>query len=303
MEIVSLFSGAGGLDLGFINAGHEVIWANDNDKNSCETYNLNIGNHIIHRDIQQVDINDIPDCDAIIGGFPCQGFSMANRQRKADDERNVLYKFFKQIVEKKKPRYFIAENVRGILSLDGGNAIKTIVSEFGDAGYRVKYQQFNTADFGVPQARIRVIIVGTRNDLPFDLDFTFPTPTHSKSEWQSIGVALGTLPNDNSLKNQVFSSYKISVKDFVGHRVTDPNKPCPTILARGNGKGGVCAIPHPFLDRRLSVRESALMQTFPLDFEFVGTMGSMYRQVGNAVPVLFAQQLGIKLRELEMVEV
>ena len=305
MEIVSLFSGAGGLDLGFINAGHNVIWANDNDKNSCETYRLNIGNHIIHKDIQQIDVDDIPDCDAIIGGFPCQGFSMANRQRKADDERNVLYKFFKHIVDVKKPRYFIAENVRGILSLDGGNAIKTIIKDFGEAGYRVKYQQFNTADFGVPQARVRVIIVGTRNDLPADLDFTFPTPTHSKTEWKSIGEALAEIPdnNESELKNQVFSSYKLNFKDYVGHRVTDPTKPSPTILARGNGKGGVCAIPHPFLERRLSVRESALIQTFPIDFEFVGTMGSMYRQVGNAVPVLFAQQLGIKLKELETVEV
>jgi len=305
MQIVSLFSGAGGLDLGFINAGHEVIWANDNDKDSCETYKLNIGNHIIHNDIQQLNIEDIPDCDAIIGGFPCQGFSMANRQRKADDERNVLYKFFKLIVEKKRPRYFIAENVRGILSLDGGNAIKTIVNDFAEAGYRVKFQKFNTADYGVPQARIRVIIVGSRNDLPEDLDFQFPQPTHDKNEWKSIGATLKEIPSTEipNLKNQVFSSYKLNFKNYIGHRVTDPEKPSPTILARGNGKGGVCAIPHPFLERRLSVRESAIMQTFPLEFEFIGSMGSMYRQVGNAVPVLFAQHLGLKLKELEMVEV
>jgi len=102
MQIVSLFFWCRRIRFRFINADHEIIWANDNDKNSCETYRLNIGNHIVHKDIQDINNSDIPNCDAIIGGFPCQGFSLANRQRKPDDERNVLYKFFKRIVEEKK---------------------------------------------------------------------------------------------------------------------------------------------------------------------------------------------------------
>lgn len=307
MQIVSLFSGAGGLDLGFIKAGHNIIWANDNDLNSCETYKLNIGNHIVCGDIIEIDSSEIPDCEVVIGGFPCQGFSMANRLRNPDDNRNVLYKQFLRVIEDKKPLYFIAENVRGILSLDNGNAIKTIVNDFSRAGYRVKFKSFNTADYGVPQCRIRVIITGTRSDLSEDLDFQFPEPTHNKKDWISIGEALKNIPEpedlNSKLKNHIYSNYKVVYKDYTAHRITNPEKPCPTILARGNGKGGVCAIPHHKMPRRLSVRESAIIQTFPLSFEFVGSMSSMYRQVGNAVPVTFGQHLGEKLKELELIAI
>lgn len=303
MRIVSLFSGAGGLDLGLIKAGHEIIWANDSDSAACETYKLNIGTHIVCKDIANVEINEIPDCHVIVGGFPCQGFSMANMLRSANDERNHLYKQFYRIILGKKPFYFLAENVRGILSLDDGKAIKKIVKDFTEAGYRVKYKAFNTADYGVPQTRVRVIIAGTRKDLPVELDYQFPEPTNSKANWISIAKALKGIPEPetpkSNLKNHIYSKYKVTDRNFTGHRKTDPNKPSPTILARGNGKGGVCAIQHPANHRRMSVRESALIQTFPLDFEFIGTMGSMYRQVGNAVPVLFGQHLGRKLKELE----
>jgi DNA (cytosine-5)-methyltransferase 1 len=302
MKIVSLFSGAGGLDLGLIQAGHQIIWANDIDPDSCETYKLNIGDHITRDDISKIKIEEIPDCDVVVGGFPCQGFSMANMLRAADDDRNKLYKQFYRIIKTKKPIYFLAENVRGILSLDNGNAIKLIVKDFSNAGYRVKYKLFNTADFGVPQTRVRVIIAGTRNDLPDEKDFQFPEPTHNKANWLSISKALDGIPEPedpkSKLKNHVYSKYKITNRNFTGHRETDPNKPSPTILARGNGKGGVCAIQHPENHRRMSVRESALVQTFPITFEFVGSMGSMYRQVGNAVPVLFGLHLGKKLKQL-----
>ena len=305
MRIVSLFSGAGGLDLGLVKAGHEIIWANDFDADSCETYKLNIGDHIVCNDIAKIKLEDIPDCDVVVGGFPCQGFSMANMLRSSDDDRNKLYKHFYRIIKHKKPDYFIAENVRGILSLDNGNAIKKIVKDFSDAGYRVKYKPFNTADFGVPQSRVRVIIAGTRNDLPEESDFQFPEPTHDKTNWVSISKALKGIPEPedpkSKLKNHIYSKYKITNRNFTGHRKTDPDKPSPTILARGNGKGGVCAIQHPDNHRRMSVRESAVVQTFPLNFEFVGSMGSMYRQVGNAVPVLFGQHLGKILKQLEAV--
>jgi len=283
MKIVSLFSGAGGLDLGLIKAGHEIIWANDFDADSCETYRLNIGKHIVCQDISNIKLDEIPDCEVVVGGFPCQGFSLANMLRAADDDRNKLYQQFYRIINGKKPNYFIAENVRGILSLDNGNAIKNIVKDFSEAGYRVKYKPFNTADFGVPQTRVRVIIVGTRNDIPEEMDFQFPQPTHSKSNWVSISSALKGIPEpDDStsvLKNHIYSKYKVTNRNFTGHRETNPDKPSPTILARGNGKGGVCAIQHPMNHRRMSVRESALVQTFPIDFEFIGSMGSMYRQV------------------------
>lgn len=305
MKVVSLFSGAGGLDLGFQNAGFNIVWANDFDEDACKTYSLNIGNHITHANVADILSTDIPDCDVIIGGFPCQGFSQANLKRSTEDDRNQLYLEFLRIVKDKKPKFFVAENVRGILSLDNGNAIKQIIKDFSEAGYRLKYQLFNTADYGVPQTRYRVIIVGVRSDLNFD--YVFPSPTHISPKkknssnlnfWISISDALKdiTEPEDEHIfKNHVYSQYKVTNRNFTGHRATDPNKPSPTILARGNGKGGVCAIQHPKNHRRMSIRESALIQTFPLDFEFIGSMTSCYRQVGNAVPVLFAQKIAESL--------
>ena len=304
MKIVSLFSGAGGLDLGLINAGHEVVWANDNDNDSCETYKKNIGNHVICQNITTIDSDTVPISDVIVGGFPCQGFSNANLLRKPEDSRNIMYKYFYKLVQSKQPKYFLAENVRGILSLDKGAAIAQIVSDFESSGYRVKYEVFNTADYGVPQARVRVIIAGTRKDIPIELDFEFPEKELAKEDRISIGSALIDIPepdSNHSLLNHICSKYKVTNRNFTGHRRTDPNKPSPTILARGNGKGGVCAIQHPNNHRRMSVRESAIIQTFPLDFEFTGSMTSMYRQIGNAVPVKFAKCLGISLKKLDKV--
>lgn len=306
MNVISLFSGAGGLDLGLVQAGHKIVWANDNDADCERTYIHNLGDHFVLGDISKISSSEIPDGDVVVGGFPCQGFSLANKLRSKDDERNVLYKEFKRVVSDKQPLYFLAENVRGILSLDNGEAIKTIVKEFNSAGYRVSYKVFNTADYGVPQTRTRVIIAGTRKDLPSEMDYKFPEPTHNKNAesglemWVSIEDALKNIPEPGTMDslnitNHIFSKYKVTNRNFTGHRKTDPTKPSPTILARGNGKGGVCAIQHPNGHRRMSVRESALIQSFPLDFEFFGSMSSMYRQVGNAVPAMFAKKLGEKL--------
>lgn len=301
LKIISLFAGAGGLDLGLIKSGHDVIWANDNDKDACETYDYNIGKHIVCDDISNINLLDIPDADVVIGGFPCQGFSLANKARSVDDERNKLYKEFVRVVEGKKPKYFIAENVRGILSLEKGEALKIIISEFEALGYNVQYQLFNTANYGVPQTRQRVIIVGTKKDV--EPTYQYPLPTHEKEKWVTISQALSNIPEPDQstdILNHIYSKYKVTNRNFTGHRKTDPKKPSPTILARGNGKGGVCAIQHPKNHRRMSVRESAIIQTFPKNFQFFGSMGSMYRQVGNAVPVLFAEQLGKSLKECEV---
>jgi len=301
MKVISLFSGAGGLDLGLVQSGHTVVWANDNDIDACETYRNNIGNHIICDDIEGIKLNTVPDADVIVGGFPCQGFSMANKSRAIDDERNKLYKYFVKVVAAKKPKYFLAENVRGILSLEKGEAIKAIVNDFEKIGYVVQYQLFNMANYGVPQTRQRVIIAGTRKDV--NNTFTFPQPTHTKDDWINIAEALSGIPEpsgeNDTIPNHIYSKYKITNRNFTGHRKTDPHKPSPTILARGNGKGGVCAIQHPNNHRRMSVRESSIIQTFPMNFIFSGKMNSMYRQVGNAVPVLFAKHLGLQLKECE----
>ena len=305
-----MFSGAGGLDLGMIQAGNKVIWANDIDKDAVATYEENIGKHIICEDIKNIEIEKLPDADAVVGGFPCQGFSQANLKRALDDDRNKLYRFFYNTIKIKQPKYFIAENVKGILSLGKGEAIKQIVSDFNEAGYITTVNLVNMANYGVPQTRQRVIIVGQRRDLGEKMRFRFPEPTHSKDgtdkpKWVTIREAIGHFPNpdtDNDVLNHIYSAYKVEYRNFTGHRKTDPNKPSPTILARGNGGGGVCAIPHYNGERRLSIRESASVQTFPEDFHFNGAMNSCYRQIGNAVPVRFAKKLGEELIRLEKEE-
>ncbi len=288
MKIVSLFSGAGGFDLGFIQAGHEIIWANDINKDCAETYRCNIGDHFVLGSIVDIPASQIPDCDTVIGGFPCQGFSQANMRKSPGDERNKLYLEFVRIVREKKPKFFIAENVRGLVSFDNGNVIKDIVENFSDLGYKVDYKVFNAADFGVPQNRFRVIIIGIREDV-FTGSFPFPTPTHAQNsnllqdKWVTISEALKDIPEPDEpheCKNHVYSKYKVTDRNFTGHRKTDPDKPSPTVLAKDTG--GNVAVHHPKNHRRVSVRESAAIQTFPLNFEFVGGLGSMYRQIGNA---------------------
>lgn len=302
MQVVSLFSGAGGLDLGFILAGHVIVWANDIDADAVATYRENIGDHVWLGDIKDLDINCIPDCDIVIGGFPCQGFSVANMGRNVLDERNQLYKEFLRVIEAKKPKIFVAENVKGILSLAKGAVIDAIVADFRSAGYTVQYKLLNAADFGVPQTRQRVFIVGVRSDI--DFCFEYPIPTHSRYQedgllpWVTVFDAIGSYPDPdtvNNLPNHIYSHYKVAARNFTGHRLTDPNKPSPTILARGNGGGGVCAIPHFNGLRRMTIRESAALQTFPDDFLFCGKMNSCYRQVGNAVPVLLAKAIASQI--------
>jgi DNA (cytosine-5)-methyltransferase 1 len=305
MRVVSLFSGAGGLDLGFVNAGFHIVWANDFDKDAVVTYKNNIGDHIVYGKIEDIPTKDIPDCDIVIGGFPCQGFSQANLLRVEEDDRNKLYLEFLRIIRDKQPKFFFAENVRGILSLGNGAAIKKIEEDFASAGYRMQKRLFNTADYGVPQSRWRVILVGTRNDI--DFEYIYPDESHASPKisdkvdlpkWTTIGEALAEIPepdDEHNLLNHIYSQYKVTNRNFTGHRTTDPDKPSPTILARGNGKGGVCAIQHPKNHRRMSIRESAIIQSFPIDFEFFGSMTSCYRQVGNAVPVKFANSVANQL--------
>ncbi len=306
ITVVSLFSGAGGMDLGLEKAGLDVVWANDNDKDSVETYKANFKTtKVVCEDIAKIDSKDIPDADLIVGGFPCQGFSIANKFRKVDDTRNVLYQEMLRIIKDKQPKWFIAENVRGLLNIGGGAVIEKIVDDFKETGYSVKYKLVNMAEHGVPQMRKRVIILGTRKDLMPEFELRHPEITHSQNgdmnlkKWVSVNEAFLELEKFNDVADlNVGSKYKLSIRNFTGHRATDGTKPSPTILARGNGKGGVNATPHPNGKRRMTVRESAWVQTFPHNFVFFGSVNSQYRQIGNAVPSLYAQKLGKILNEV-----
>ncbi|MFZ2727439.1 MAG: DNA cytosine methyltransferase [Methylococcaceae bacterium] len=300
MKIVSLFSGAGGLDLGFIKSGHDIVWANDNFSDAVKTYRKNIGEHIICADIATVNSIDIPKHELLIGGFPCQGFSVANTKRGGDDERNKLYLEFLRVLIEKQPPFFLAENVKGILSLHQGKVFNLILSDLEKAGYIVKYSVINAANFGVPQKRERVIILGTRKDIDFKLDY--PEATHcespdlfnNKKPWLSIGQALKDIPEPeetHQLFNHTYSKFKLKFNGYIGNRAIDPNKPAPTVTARGDEKGGVVVLHHPKNHRRMSARELAITQSFPIDFIFEGNNSSVYRQIGNAVPPMLSTAL------------
>lgn len=305
MRVVSLFSGAGGLDFGFVMAGHEIIWANDCYGDAVETYRLNIGSHIVQSDIADISSDAIPDCDIVIGGFPCQGFSVANIKRSVTDERNSLYRQLVRVISWKRPKFFLAENVKGLISLARGRVFEMILNDFKDLRYRVSYKVLNAADFGVPQLRQRVIIVGVRDDL--ECEYMFPSPTHSERgaggllKWVSVQSALADIPDPdtpNTIPNHEYSRYKLNFNGYLGHRALNPDKPAPTVTARGDDKGGVVILPHPNAKRRMSCRELATIQSFPLDYIFSGTRSSVYRQIGNAVPPLLSFALAKMFNEL-----
>ena len=306
MKVVSLFSGAGGLDLGFSTANHEIIWANDIFEDAVATYRQNLGLHITCADIATVNAADIPNCDMIIGGFPCQGFSVANTKRSVNDERNQLYKEFLRIASAKKPKFFLAENVRGIMSLAKGEVLKMIIQDFENIGYKVSVKLLNSADFGVPQLRQRVFIVGVRTDVDFTFDF--PQNTHNADgsnglqKWVSVGEAFANLPSPdepNDLPNHEYSKYKLRFNGYIGHRTINAEKPAPTVTARGDNKGGVVVLHHPSNERRMSCRELATVQGFPLKFAFCGNKTSVYRQIGNAVPPPLAHAMARQFKEVE----
>lgn len=306
MKIVSLFSGAGGLDLGFIMAGHNVVWANDVFDDAVATYRHNIGNHIINADIREIRSDEIPDCDMVIGGFPCQGFSVANVKRHSSDKRNTLYKELLRVIIDKKPKFFLAENVKGLLSLGKGEVFSMILRDFVDAGYDITYKVLNSANYGVPQKRERVIIVGQRKGQPFQ--FEFPEETHSetgnggKLKWVSVSEALAIYPDPdttNDVPNHTYSKYKLNFNGYIGHRPIDPDKPAPTVTARGDNKGGVVILPHPSNQRRMTCRELATIQSFPKDYFFCGNNSSIYRQIGNAVPVRMAYHIALQFKKIE----
>ena len=174
-KVISLFSGAGGMDLGFTQAGFDIIWANDIIPEAIETYQNNIGKHIVYGDIRMINSNDIPNNpDVIIGGFPCQGFSIANTERSMDDQRNFLYREMLRIIRDKNPKVFVAENVKGLLSMEKGNVFKMIKKDFESLGYNVEARVLNAAEYGVPQYRERLVIIGNR----LSNNIIYPTKTH-----------------------------------------------------------------------------------------------------------------------------
>ena len=297
---VSLFCGAGGLDLGFEQAGFHTIWANDFDADACKTHQNWSDAKIVCGDISKVDINEIPDSDIILGGFPCQGFSLSG-PRKIDDSRNALYKHYVRIVKAKQPKMFIGENVKGILTMGEGKIIEAIVEEFSQCGYDEYYQLINARDYNVPQDRERVIICGFRKDLNIK-DFELPVSRKLKVTMQDV---LRGMPDakEEEVCNAPYSSRYMSRNrkrkwDEVSYTIPAMAKQVtlypesPDMIKVDTdlwkfGEGGIT--------RRLSWREAAAIQTFPRDLEFYGDLVSKYKQIGNAVPVKLAECIATHL--------
>ena len=385
-SVVGLFSGCGGLDLGFKQAGFDILWANDFDQDSVKTYRENIGDHIVLGDITKIPNKDIPSgFDVLLGGFPCQGFSVANVKRSMKDERNFLYLEMLRVIKNKKPKFFVAENVKGLLSMEKGAVIDMIVKDFEKIGYKVDYRLLTASDYGVPQHRQRVFIIGNRigkqnpfpkithglkNDLfnpklepyvstkeaighlarvrtrdnPFihknvkifnhvarmnvsdkfwgrkhkvnqfdicdylkkwregsgwstkkiDEHFGY---AHTAGHWFRKDNNSGSIPNpddwrelkkllkfDDKYDKQVTELEEKTIVFEQSLRISNWEEPSDTITATGPEI-------HPNKKRRLSVRECAILQTFPDDFVFHGAIGSMYKQIGNAVAVDLAYQI------------
>lgn len=300
--VVSLFCGAGGMDIGFELEGYKTIWANDFDKDSCLTHKAWSGAEVVCEKIENVDLSKIPKADVVLGGFPCQGFSLAG-PRKIDDKRNSLYRYYVDVIEKVKPKVFIAENVKGILTLGNGKIIQAIASDFASKGYDIKYQLLNAADYSVPQDRYRVIMVGIRQDLK--LEFNYPNKHLTRV---SIKDALSGLRYNgvSSVCMAPFSPRFMSRNrkrgwDDVSFTIPAMAKQVPLHPGSPDMKK-ISKDCWQFGDkdktRRFSWAEAAAIQTFPRDMKFYGNIISIYKQIGNAVPVNLARAIAKQLNPI-----
>ena len=304
-KIVSLFSGSGGLDLGFIQAGFDIIWACDIDKSACETYKKNIGDHIHNIDITKLNIKDIPDGDIIIGGSPCQGFSNANRTNHfLDNPKNMLVKEYIRIVKGKQPKIFVLENVPQIITAGKGLFLKEIKDELNE--YKITYKILNSVDYGVAQERRRAIIIGSKigsiehpksnintyktvrqafeglnNDIPNQLDYSKPKKTTIEyMKYVRQGGNFKDIPIELRPKGNHSNLYKRLHYDRPSITITNPRK---------------SALTHPEENRILTIRECARIQSFPDNFIFYGNLAEKQQQVANAVPLLLSYNIALQI--------
>jgi DNA (cytosine-5)-methyltransferase 1 len=292
IRVISLFSGCGGMDMGFLggfeildkkyqNNPYDIIWANDFNEAACRTYARNIGKHVHHGDIWKL-IDDIPgSADVVIGGFPCQDISVNGKGAGVDGKRSGLYRAMVEVVARTKPKVFVAENVKGLLMKHNAKSLERVLTDFRALGYDVTYQLYHAADYGVPQSRERVIIVGVLPGVP---KFVPPKPTHTKEQHITAYEAiqdLANLPQDEAI-NHVWS--KANASGEQGNRKLKADRPGYTIRAECHGNIQF----HYELPRRISMREAARFQTFPDRFIFDAKLRETERQVGNAVPPVLA---------------
>jgi DNA (cytosine-5)-methyltransferase 1 len=318
--VASLFTGCGGGDLGleggftFLGTNYEklpfnTVYANEIDPNISKIFDSNFDIVTDVRDIREVGNEDIPDHDILVGGFPCVSFSIVAQNPKrlgiVDDTGKLFFEMCR-ILKDKKPLAFIAENVKGILSANNGEAFPLILKEFEDSGYKVKAKVINAADYGVPQKRNRVLIVGIREDI--QTEFIFPQPTHFESAniFSNLTyVPLGEVifPEESVEEKYYFSEKAVegmlkAKKDMNKGRAQDCSKPCNTVgahLAKVslNSTDPVLKINERY--RRFTPREVARIQSFPDSFQLCGSESTQYRALGNAIPPVMMWHMGKSL--------
>ena len=297
----SLFCGCGGTDVGLLGGfdflgkyynsnSMEIVYANDIDDNACKIFKENFGITPDNRDIREVKTEEIPEFDILTGGFPCQSFSIVAQNPKrlgVKDERGKLFFEMCRILRERQPKCFIAENVKGILTANKRSAFPLILKEFEESGYDVQYQILNSADYGVPQKRERVIIVGFRKDL--NITFSFPK---AEIEDETQYTALKTVIEEHVDEKYFFSERAVAGmmkkrESMNKGRAQDINKPCNTVgahLAKVSLNSTDPVLMEGERYRRFTPREVARIQSFPDNFELVGSESAQYRALGNAIP-------------------
>lgn len=322
MDLISLFSGAGGLDLGFIKAGFNVLVANEYDKRIWETYEKNYETRLIKDDITNVKSNELPDCDGLIGGPPCQSWSEAGSLKGIEDPRGQLFYEYIRILRDKSPKFFLAENVKGMMAKRHNKAVQSIISQFNKAGYDVFIHLLNASDYGVAQDRKRVFYVGFRKDLNICFDSP-PKKFNYKPALKDVIYDLKdtAIPSLNRNKTNGDNCKVTNHEYFTGsyspifmsrNRVRSWNEPAFTIQASGRqcqlhpqapkmlkiSKDKHIFVPgKEKLYRRLTVRECARIQGFPDDFIFYyKDVNDGYKMIGNAVPINLAFVIAMNIK-------
>lgn len=310
MDVVSFFAGCGGLDLGFEQAGFNVVWANEFDPQCRATYIRNHPNtEFVFGDVCKIDPDSIPDCDGFIGGPPCQSWSVAGKRRGLEDERGQLFLKYTDLIEAKQPKFFVIENVKGLLDSIFKYIFIIFLNRLSKAGYDVKWELVDAVNYRIPQNRERVFIIGFRKDLNVQYEFPGPTCTEPIPLIKAIGDIKEpptfykgsdqVIPNITRSNHDVLAS-KFNTYYYRGNRRRGWEQPSFTIHATADNEPLHPSSPKMLYFghenwyfqkekkdeyRRLSVRECARIQTFPDNFVFEGTdIKAQYKMIGNAVP-------------------
>lgn len=317
-KVISMFSGAGGLDMGFHNQGFKILWANDFAKDACDTYdkwaNYNKDGSrkeekectiIECGDISKIDLNSVLpgiEVDVVLGGFPCQGFSLAG-PRQVDDSRNILYRHFVEMVKLKHPKVIVAENVIGIKTLGDGAVFEKIIEDFSDLGYTMAAPTVNAKDYGVPQDRMRVIFIGIKNEICNGGAYIFPSGNFKTVTLKEALKGLGAVNMDDVCQAAFSSRYMSRNRqrnyNDVSFTIPAMAKQVP-LSPDSDGMEFESIDKFKFVGkyRRLSYKEAAAIQTFPPDMEFCGDLDSKYKQIGNAVPVKLAEVIAGEVKRI-----